>query len=559
MRRSETGDLWWKNAVFYCADVETFYDYDGDGCGDIRGMTERIEYLFDLGVTCLWLMPFYPTARRDDGYDITDFFGVDARLGTHGDFVELVRTAKSTGIRVIIDFVMNHTSDAHPWFKSARRSLDDPYRDHYVWSATKPKSSKKDVVFPDEEDSLWELDTRTDEWYLHHFLKTQPDLNIANTEVQEEISRTLGFWLELGVSGFRVDAVPFLFAKDGAPGDPGVFDPNQYLGDIRNFVTRRLGDAVLLGEVNLPYKDQLTFFGGPDGDGLNMQFDFIAMQNMYLSLARGDAGPITSALQERPALDVTSQWANFVRNHDELTLDKLSKGERKEVFDAFGPDPDMQLYGRGLRRRLPSMLGGDQRRMRMTYSLAFSLPGTPVLFYGEEIGMAENLDIPGRLAVRTPMQWTGGRNGGFSGATKRRLTRPLPDGLYGPDRVNAADQRHDHQSFWWFMRNLIYTYRQQPEIGWSTVDILEQPNPAVLAHVCREKSGWAMVALHNFGAEGCIVPVRLDGTPSGSVLVDLLDDLSEHELDAKSSVDIGLEPYGYRWLRLRSPDDQPII
>jgi trehalose synthase len=559
MRRSDTGDLWWKNAVFYCADIETFYDYNGDGCGDIRGMTERIEYLFDLGVTCLWLMPFYPTARRDDGYDITDFFGVDPRLGTHGDFVELVRTAKSTGIRVIIDFVMNHTSDAHPWFKSARRSIDDPYRDYYVWSATKPKSSRKDVVFPDEEDSLWEFDTRTDEWYLHHFLKTQPDLNVANTQVQEEISRTLGFWLELGVSGFRVDAVPFLFAKDGAPGDPGVFDPNQYLGDIRNFVTRRLGDAVLLGEVNLPYKDQLTFFGGPDGDGLNMQFDFIAMQNMYLSLARGDAGPITRALQERPALDVTSQWANFVRNHDELTLDKLSEDERKEVFDAFGPDPDMQLYGRGLRRRLPSMLGGDQRRMCMVYSLAFSLPGTPVLFYGEEIGMAENLEVSGRFAVRTPMQWTDGRNGGFSGAAKRRLTRPIPDGLYGPDRVNAADQRHDHQSFWWFMRNLIYTYRQQPEIGWSTIEILAQSNPAVFAHVCRERSGWAMVAMHNFGAEGCIVPVRIDGAPSGSVLVDLLGDLAEYELDTKSSVDIGLEPYGYRWLRLRRPDDQPII
>jgi glycosidase len=287
MRRSDTGDLWWKNAVFYCADVETFYDWNGDGCGDIRGMTERIEYLFDLGITCLWLMPFYPTARKDDGYDITDFFGIDPRLGTHGDFVELVRTAKATGIRVIIDFVMNHTSDGHPWFKSARRSTDDPYRDFYVWSATKPKSSRKDVVFPDEEDSLWELDTRTDEWYLHHFYKHQPDLNIANPKVQEEISRTLGFWLELGVSGFRVDAVPFLFAKDGAPGDPGVFDPNQYLGDVRNFVTRRLGDAVLLGEVNLPYRDQLTFFGGPDGDGLNMQFDFIGMQAMYLSFARG--------------------------------------------------------------------------------------------------------------------------------------------------------------------------------------------------------------------------------------------------------------------------------
>ena len=559
MRRSDTGDLWWKNAVFYCADVETFYDANGDGCGDIRGMTDRIEYLFDLGVTCLWLMPFYPTARKDDGYDITDFFGIDPRLGTHGDFVELVRTAKATGIRVIVDFVMNHTSDRHPWFKSARRSTNDPYRDHYVWSATKPKSSRKDVVFPDEEDSLWELERNTDEWYLHHFYKHQPDLNVANPKVQEEIARTLGFWLELGVSGFRVDAVPFLFAKDGAPGDPGVFDPNQYLGDVRNFVTRRLGDAVLLGEVNLPYKDQLTFFGGPDGDGLNMQFDFIGMQATYLSMARGEAGPIADALRQRPELDLTSQWANFVRNHDELTLDKLSEDERQEVFDAFGPEPDMQLYGRGLRRRLPSMLGGDQRRMRMAYSLAFSLPGTPVLFYGEEIGMAENLDIPGRLAVRTPMQWTAGDNGGFTTARKRRLTRPLPDGLYGPDRINAADQRHDHQSFWWFMRNLIYTYRQQPEIGWSTPEVLEQPNPAVLAHVCREQSGWAMVALHNFGADSAIVPIRLADVPPGSVLVDLLHGLDEHELDSKGRIEVGIDGYGYRWLRLRRPEDQPII
>ena len=559
MRGSDTGDLWWKNAVFYCADVETFYDWNGNGTGDIRGMTERIEYLYDLGVTCLWLMPFYPTARKDDGYDITDFYGVDPRLGTHGDFVELVRTARASGLRVVIDFVMNHTSDAHPWFKSARRSKDDPYRDYYVWSPTEPKSSPKDVVFPDQEDSLWERDPKTNEWYLHHFYKHQPDLNIANPVVQEEISRVLGFWLELGVSGFRVDAVPFLFAKDAAPGTPGVFDPNQYLGDVRNFVTRRVGDAVLLGEVNLPYKDQKAFFGGPDGDGLNMQFDFIGMQNLYLALARGDARPIAKALRQRPKLDVTSQWANFVRNHDELTLDKLSDIERQEVFDAFGPDPDMQLYGRGLRRRLPSMLGGDDRRMRMAYSLMFSLPGTPVLFYGEEIGMAENLDVPGRLAVRTPMQWTGGNNGGFSKAPKRRLTRPLPDGLYSPERVNAADQRHDHHSFWWFIRDLIYTYRQQPEIGWSTVEICKQPNPAVLAHVCREESGWAMVALHNFGADSGIVPIQLEDLPEGCILVDLLDGLSEHKLDAKGRTELGLEAYGYRWLRLRRPEDEPII
>lgn len=559
MRRADTGDLWWKNAVIYCADVETFYDWNGDGCGDLRGMTERIEYLADLGVTCLWLMPFYPTSRLDDGYDITDFFGVDPRLGTLGDFVELVRTAKASGIRVIIDFVMNHTSDAHPWFKSARRSKDSPYRDFYVWSETQPKSSKADVVFPDQEDSLWELEPKTGEWYLHHFYKHQPDLNIENPKVQEEISRTLGFWLQLGVAGFRVDAVPFMFAKDAVPGRPDPFDPAKYLGDVRNFVTRRLGDAVLLGEVNVPYPDQKEFFGGPDGDGLNMQFDFIGMQNLYLSLARGDAGPISEALQQRPTLDITSQWANFVRNHDELTLDKLSDSERQEVFDAFGPEPRMQLYNRGLRRRLPSMLGGDTRRMKMVYSLAFSLPGTPVLFYGEEIGMAENLDVEGRFAVRTPMQWTGDVNGGFSKAGARRLPRPMPDGLYGPDRINAADQRHDHHSFWWFMRNLIYTYRQQPEIGWSTAQVLEQPNPAVLAHVCREdESQWLMVALHNFGAEGAMVPVQLDEA-AGCVLVDLLDDLAEHHLDDSGHTEIGLEPYGFRWLRLRRPGDDPII
>ena len=557
MRRADTGDLWWKNAVFYCADIETFFDSNGDGTGDIRGMTDRIEYLNDLGVTCLWLMPFYPTARKDDGYDITDFFGVDPRLGTLGDFVELVRTARANGIRVIVDFVMNHTSDAHPWFKSARRSKDDPYRDYYVWSATEPASSPKDVVFPDQEDSIWELDPRTNEWYLHHFYKHQPDLNIANPQVREEISRTLGFWLELGVAGFRVDAVPFLFAKDA--GSAEAFDPIQYLGDVRNFVTRRVGDAVLLGEVNLAYKDQKTFFGGPDGDGLNMQFDFIGMQQIYLSMARGDARPIAKALRRRPKLDVTSQWANFLRNHDELTLDKLNDAERQEVFDAFGPEPGMQLYGRGLRRRLPSMLGGDERRMKMAYSLAFSLPGTPVLFYGEEIGMAENLDIEGRLAVRSPMQWTGGPHGGFSRAPKRRLTRPLPDGLYGPDRVNAADQRRDHGSFWWFMRNLVYTYREQPEIGWSTIEILEQPNPAVLAHVCREGTGRAMVALHNFGADSCMVPLELVDVPAGSVLVDLLDGLTETELDARGKVETRLEPYGYRWLRVLRPGDEPIV
>ena len=560
MRMSDTGDVWWKNAVLYCADIETFQDSDGDGVGDLRGMTDRIEYLADLGVTCLWLMPFYPTARKDDGYDITDFFGVDPRLGTLGDFVELVRTARDHGIRVVVDFVMNHTSDQHPWFKSARRSREDPYRDYYVWSRTKPRSSPKDVVFPDQEDSIWERDEKTGDYYLHHFYKHQPDLNVANPAVQEEISRTLGFWLELGVSGFRVDAVPFLFARDGVPGvdDADAFNPDRYLGDVRSFVTRRVGDAVLLGEVNLPYPEQRRFFGGDDGDGLNMQFDFIGMQRFYLSLARGDAGPLAAALRERPPLDITSQWASFVRNHDELTLDKLTKKERHEVFDAFGPDPGMQLYDRGLRRRLPPMVSGDERRVRLAYSLMFSLPGTPVLFYGEEIGMGENLDVPGRLAVRTPMQWTSAPSGGFSTATPRRLTRPMPDGVWGPVHVNVSDQRRDPGSLWWFVRSLARRYRQLPESGWATVEVLDHPVPSVLAHVSR-CDDWAMLAVHNLGEEGAVVPLTVPGLPAGARLVDVLGDRPDLDVSASGRVEIDLEAYGFRWLLVVRDGEDPLL
>jgi trehalose synthase len=557
MRPSDVGDVWWKSAVVYCADVQTFQDSDGDGQGDLRGLTDRLEYLADLGVTVLWLMPFYPTADRDDGYDITDFLGVDPRLGDLGAFVEMVRTARNHGIRVIVDFVMNHTSAEHPWFTSARRSTDDPYRQYYVWSAKKPPMGKDQVVFPDAEDSIWEKDDRTGQWYLHHFYSSQPDLNVANPQVREEIARTLGFWLQLGVSGFRVDAVPFLFQQDDYPGaeDRG-FEPMRYLGDVRGFVSRRLGDAVLLGEVNLPYDGQKSFFGGDDGDGLNLQFDFNGMQALYLSLARGDAGPVAATLRQRPDLDITSQWATFVRNHDELTLDKLTTAERKEVFAAFGPEPEMQLYDRGLRRRLPPMLGGDQRRIRCVYSLMFSLPGTPVLFYGEEIGMGENLDIPGRLAVRTPMQWTSGENGGFSSAPKRSLARPVVSGEFGPEQVNVADQRRDPDSLWSFIRTLIHRYRQLPELGWSEVEVLDHDTPAVLAHVART-DGWRMLAVHNLSGTTETVTLHLDDA-EGRVLHDVLGRGEETPLGDDGEVSLVLEPYEGMWWRVIAPGEEPL-
>ena len=436
MKLARTSDLWWKNAVVYCLDVETFADGNGDGCGDFRGLIQHIDHLDRLGVTCLWLMPFFPTPDRDDGYDITDFYGVDPRLGTAGDVVELVRTARDRGMRVIADLVVNHTSAAAPLVRRG------PQQPGLARSGTgtsgrtsRPPTPSEGVVFPDQETSLWEYDRKTRQYYLHQFYKHQPDLNVANPEVRDEIARIMGYWMELGLSGFRVDAVPFLIEATRPEDKIALPDPHDYLADLAAFLRRRNGEAVLLGEVNLPYPDLMPFFGARDGGGstdeLTMCFDFIGMQMMYLSLARADAEPLADALRQRPDPPEDGHWATFVRNHDELTLDKLTDAQRQEVFDAFGPKPDMQVYGRGLRRRLPPMLDGDQRRIRMVYSLLFALPGTPVLFYGEEIGMGENLAVEGRFAVRTPMQWTpeAGRRllhrrpGDVPGAGARRRVR----------------------------------------------------------------------------------------------------------------------------------------
>ncbi|ONI86630.1 trehalose synthase [Saccharothrix sp. ALI-22-I] len=510
MKLTRTADLWWKNAVVYCLDVEKFHDSDGSGCGDFRGLTQRIDHLHRLGVTCVWLMPFFPTPERDDGYDITDFYGVDPRLGTLGDFVEFVRTARDRGIRVIADLVVNHTSDQHPWFQSAREP-DSPFRDWYVWRDQPPPDAEKGVVFPDKEKSLWTYDRKAKQYYLHRFYRHQPDLNVANPAVRDEIARVMGFWMELGLSGFRVDAVPFLLE---APIEE-LPDPHDYLGDLRAFLSRRNGEAVLLGEVNLPYAETMKFFGHNDGvgDELHMCFDFIGMQQMYLSLARQDAGPLTHALGERPQPPRDCHWATFVRNHDELTLDKLTVPERREVFDAFGPEEEMQLYGRGLRRRLPGMLGHDMRRIRMVYSLLFSLPGTPVLFYGEELGMTEDLALEGREAVRTPMWWDA-----------------------------EAEQRWDPESLLAWTRLLVERYRECPELAWGAFRVVDTADSGVFAHRC-DIDGGTVVAVHNLADRDAAVELpELEGE-----LADVLVDGTVEVKDGKARIELG--PYDCRWFR----------
>ncbi|MFF1632680.1 alpha-amylase family protein [Leifsonia sp. NPDC058248] len=560
MKVSDTSDLWWKSAVMYCLDVETYLDGDGDGIGDLGGLATRLDYLAELGVTCLWLMPFYPSPDRDDGYDITDFYGVDRRLGHFGDFVEVIRIARDRGMRVIVDLVVNHTSDQHPWFKAARSSPDSPFRDYYVWRDEPPKNQPA-PVFPDQETSDWQYDEKAGQYYQHVFYRQQPDLNITDERVRDEIAKVIGFWLQLGVSGFRIDAVPFLLQTDGIiDGSRRLPDPHAYLRSLRSFLNRRAGEGIFLGEVNLSREGQNEFFGGAEGDELTMQFDFISMQNLYLSLARGDARPLVKALLSRPEGSPDIQWANFVRNHDELTLDKLTTEERDEVFAAFGPEERMQVYGRGLIRRLPPMLDGDPRRIRMVYSLLFSLPGTPVLFYGEEIGMGENLDIGGRMSVRTPMQWSSGRNGGFSTARKSRLRNPLTEGGFGPEHVNVAQQRRDPDSLLQFMRTLIRHYRNERELGWGAFEVLDQPDAAVLAHSLTSGDR-VLIALHNFGSEPREVQLALGGAArdagadDGSA--DRLTDLftgEEFALD-RGRVGVPLDGYGYRWLRLGADDD----
>jgi maltose alpha-D-glucosyltransferase/alpha-amylase len=546
-----TSDLWWKNAIIYCVDVDSFLDTDGDGVGDFNGLTAKVDYLASLGITCLWLQPFYPSPDRDNGYDVSDYYGVDPRYGTLGDVVELIRTARERGIRVIADLVVNHTSTEHPWFQAAG-DRSSPFHDYYVWADQKPENADEGVIFPGVQHTTWSYDTRVDRWYMHRFMPHQPDLNINNPRVRDEIHKIIGYWLELGLSGFRVDAVPFLIEQEGAT-SAGPADPHDYLRDLRAFLSRRRGDAMLLAEANEPVQKLPLFFGDDAGDQMHMLFDFIGNQALYLALVRGDARPISRALRNRPQKPETGQWANFVRNHDELSLDKLTDAERDEVFEAFAPDLEMRIYERGIRRRAPTMLEGDRRRLELLYSMTFSLPGAPVLFYGEEIGLGDDQSLEGRHAVRTGMQWSGRPGGGFSRAPRPAIPRPpVEGGPFGYRRLNVDRQREDPRSLLSWMQRVIRRRREWPEFGWGEPRLVTTGDDAVLAHATSWLGG-SVVAIHNVADRTIGLDLALPRDADGADWEHLLGPASRRRPPAvegdRLRVDLG--PYEYHWFGRR--------
>jgi len=539
-------DLWYKDAVIYCLDVETFQDDDGDGIGDFKGLTRRLDHLAGLGVTCLWLLPFYPTPNRDNGYDIIDYYGVDPRLGTLGEFVEFMYEARERGIRVIADLVVNHTSAEHPWFQEARDPSSDKH-DWYVWSDERPEDSSNQVIFPGVQEEIWTYDQKAKQYYLHRFYDHQPDLNIANPAVREEICRIMGFWLELGISGFRMDAAPYMIELKGIEEQTDVAAPYEYLREFRDFLQWRRGDAILLAEANVTKEYVSEYFG--DGKRMHMLFNFILNQHLYLAFARRKAEPLKVGLRLPPDPPEDGQWAHFLRNHDELNLGQLDKDQQQEVFDAFAPDEDMRLYERGIRRRLPPMLDGDERRIRMAYSLLLTLPGTPVLRYGQEIGMGEDLSLEERRSVRTVMQWSDDENGGFSKADPDELARPvLREGPHGYEQVNVSDQRNDPESRLNWMERMIRLRKKHHAVGWGEWAILDTGHEAVLAHACRHRSS-SLIAVHNLDEEECTVRLDLSDEPKGRV-ADLLGERHYHEISDDTTLEVDLNPFGYRWFHI---------
>jgi maltose alpha-D-glucosyltransferase/alpha-amylase len=541
----ESDPLWFKRAVFYEIHIRGFFDGNDDGAGDFRGLTDKLDYLQWLGIDCIWLLPMYASPLRDGGYDIADFFAIHPDYGTVDDFRTFVEAAHQRGIRVIADLVMNHTSSDHPWFQESRSSPDSPKRDWYVWSDDDTRYPEVRVIFVDSEPSNWTWDPIAGQYYWHRFFAHQPDLNFDNPEVQEAMLNVLRFWLDLGIDGFRLDAVPYLYERDGTNGE-NLPETHEYLRRVRTEVDARYPDRVLLAEANQWPEDVVHYFGA--GDECHMAFHFPVMPRMFMSLRREEAEPILEILDRTPAIPETTQWGLFLRNHDELTLEMVTDEERDYMYTEYAKDPRMKL-NLGIRRRLAPLLDNGRDEIELMHAMLFSLPGAPVLYYGDEIGMGDNVYLGDRDGVRTPMQWTGDRNGGFSRADFAQLyLPPLMDPVYGFGAVNIEAQLRTPTSLLRWLHRFIALRKEHPVFGVGTYEALRPENPRIFAHIRRYEDD-VVLCVHNLARSAQAVELDL-AEYEGWVPEEMLGRSSFPRI-GKLPYLLTLAPRGWFWFQLR--------
>ncbi|MEM9950150.1 MAG: maltose alpha-D-glucosyltransferase [Chloroflexota bacterium] len=526
---------WFTNSVFYQVYLRAFRDGDGNGHGDFIGLREKADYLQWLGVDCVWLMPTYPSPLKDDGYDIASFYGIHPDFGLLEDFRMTVQELHRRGIKLIADLVVNHTSDQHPWFVDARRSKESPFRDYYVWSDTDEKFPETRIIFLDTEESNWAYDERTGQYYWHRFYSSQPDLNYDNPKVQQAMLDVMKFWLDMGIDGFRVDAVPYLFEREGTINE-NLPETHDYLKRMRAMVDANYPNAVLLAEANQWANDLLPYFG--DNDEFNMCFHFPVMPRLYMALAKNDRTSIIDILNDTPEIPQGTQWATFLRNHDELTLEMVTEEDRQFMWDYYSPDPKQRI-NLGIRRRLAPLMGNDSRKIELMKSMLFTLPGTPVLYYGDEIGMGDNITLFDRNGVRTPMQWDDSNHGGFSDARIENLyAPPISDPEYGYKHVNVKAQHNNPNALIHTVRRMIATYKSLPALAYGELEWVEEYPVHVLAFWRRSPEG-RFLAIHNLSEQETEIELP--------VIANVYRDALRPNYDPMSGT-ITLKPYDYYWL-----------
>jgi maltose alpha-D-glucosyltransferase/alpha-amylase len=546
----EREPLWFKRAVFYEIHIRGFFDGNADGSGDFRGLIEKLDYLQWLGIDCVWLLPMYSSPLRDGGYDISDFLSIHPDYGTVADFTEFVEQAHQRGIRVIADLVINHTSSEHPWFQESRANRDGPKGDWYVWSDTDEAYRDARVIFVDTEPSNWSFDSVRGQYYWHRFFHHQPDLNYENPEVQEAMLDVLRFWLDLGIDGFRLDAVPYLYEEEGTNCE-NLPRTHAYLKRVRAEIDAHYPDRVLLAEANQWPADVVAYLGdGELGDECHMAFHFPLMPRMFMAVRREDATPIYEILEHTPDIPENAQWGLFLRNHDELTLEMVTADERDYMYDEYAKDPRMRL-NLGIRRRLAPLLDNGRNEIELMHAILFSLPGSPVLYYGDEIGMGDNVYLGDRDGVRTPMQWTGDRNAGFSHADWAQLyLQPLMDPVYGYQAVNVEAQLRTPTSRLRWVARFIALRKEHPVFGLGSYEPLLSDNPRIFAHIRRWEDD-VILCVHNVARSAQAVQLDLSAC-TGMVPEEMFGRTSFPAVGELPYL-LTLAPRGFFWFRLRRP------